>query len=175
MAYYTSKIKDIRDSLASVDVNVEEDEMVQICLRGLASKFGAVRTTMCMRENTPSFFDLQSMLLVEDNHAGGSTSRHTDNKMLYTARRKIVLGNMSLRMEPDGTGCKTQRTGSSQNRPRSVQNRSEGQRCKYAEKSYMYKYDLGHRFYTVVVIVIVLLRSSCTEREREREVVASSL
>ena len=24
--------------------------------------------------------------------------------------------------------------------------RLEGQRCKYAEKSYMYKYDLGHTF-----------------------------
>ena len=28
VADYTSKIKDIYDSLASVDVNVEEDEMV---------------------------------------------------------------------------------------------------------------------------------------------------
>ena len=34
--------------------------------------------------------------------------------------RIAVLGNMSLRMEPDRTGCKLQRTGSSQNRPRSV-------------------------------------------------------
>ena len=51
----------------------------------------------------------------------------------------ILLGNMSLQMEPDGTGWKMQRTGSLQNRPR-----SEGQKCKYAEKSYKYKYDLGH-------------------------------
>ena len=58
VANYTSKIKDIYDSLASVDVNVEEDEMVQDCLGGLASKFGAFRTTVCTRENMPSFFDL---------------------------------------------------------------------------------------------------------------------
>ena len=32
----------------------------------------------------------------------------------------MLLGNMSLRMEPDRTRCKMQRTGSSQNRPRSV-------------------------------------------------------
>ena len=38
---------------------------------------------MCTRENTPSFFDLQSMLLVEENHAGAWTSTHADNKMLY--------------------------------------------------------------------------------------------
>ena len=58
MAYYTSKIKEICDSFASIDVNFEEDEMVQVCLGGLASKFGPFQMTVCMRENTPSFFDL---------------------------------------------------------------------------------------------------------------------
>ena len=79
MVDYTSKIKVICDSLASIDVNVEEGEMVQICLRGLASKFGAFRTAVCTRENTPSFFDLQSMLLIEENHADASTSTHADS------------------------------------------------------------------------------------------------
>ena len=41
VADYTSKIKDICDSLASIDVNIEESEMVQVYLGGLASKFGA--------------------------------------------------------------------------------------------------------------------------------------
>ena len=81
MSDYISKIKDICDSLASIDVNVEEGEMVQICLGGLASKFGAFRT---VRENMSLFFVLHSMLLIEENHAGASTSTHTDNKMLYT-------------------------------------------------------------------------------------------
>ena len=80
----TSKIKEIYDSLASVNVNIEEDEMLQVCLGGLASKFGALRTTVCMRENMPSFFELQSMLLVEENHVGASTSMHVDGKMQYT-------------------------------------------------------------------------------------------
>ena len=80
----TTRIKDIRDSLASINVIVEEDEMVQVCLGGLALKFGAFRTMVCTRENTPSFFDLQLMLLVEENHAGVSTSTHVDNNMLYT-------------------------------------------------------------------------------------------
>ena len=58
VADYTSKIKDISDYLASIGVNIEEGEMVQICLGGLASKFGAFRTVVCRMENTPSFFDL---------------------------------------------------------------------------------------------------------------------
>ena len=84
MADYTSKIKDICDSLASIEVNIDESEMVQVCLGGLAPKFGAFRTAVCTRENTLSFSDLQSMLLVEENHAGASTSTHTDNGMMYT-------------------------------------------------------------------------------------------
>ena len=36
VADYTSKIKDIYYSLASINVNIEEGEMVQVCLRGLA-------------------------------------------------------------------------------------------------------------------------------------------
>ena len=30
--------------------------------------------------------------------------------------------------------------------------RLEGHRCKYAEKSYMYKYDLGHILFYVFVV-----------------------
>ena len=58
--------------------------MVQIFLGGLASKFGVFRTVVCTRENMSLFFVLQSMLFVEENHVGASTSTHTDNKMLYT-------------------------------------------------------------------------------------------
>ena len=49
VADYTRKIKEIYDSLASIDVNIEESEMVQVCLRGLASKFGAFRTAVLLR------------------------------------------------------------------------------------------------------------------------------
>ena len=47
MADYTARIKDICDSLASINVIVEEDDMVQVCLGGLASKFGAFRMVVC--------------------------------------------------------------------------------------------------------------------------------
>ena len=46
---YTSRIKEIRDSLTSINMTVDEDEMVQVYLGGLASKFGAFRTTVCTR------------------------------------------------------------------------------------------------------------------------------
>ena len=40
VANYIARIKDICNSLASINVTVEEDKMVQVCLGGLASKFG---------------------------------------------------------------------------------------------------------------------------------------
>ena len=58
---YTAKIKSICDSLGSININVDEDEMVQVCLGGLAQRFDPIRTTILVRENPPSFFDLQSM------------------------------------------------------------------------------------------------------------------
>ena len=70
MADYTSHIKEICDSLASINVTIEEDDMVYVCLGGFALKFVALRMAICMRENKASFFDLQSMLLVEENHVG---------------------------------------------------------------------------------------------------------
>ena len=52
--------------------------------------------------------------------------------------------------------------------------RLEGQRCKYAEKSYLYKYDLGHSFLCVescccAIVKLGVQRVRETERERERE------
>ena len=55
---------------------------MHICLAGLVSKFGAFRMAV-FTENMSSFFELQLMLCVEENHSGASTSIHTDNKMLY--------------------------------------------------------------------------------------------
>ena len=69
--------------LQLIKVNVEDDEIVQVCLGGLSSQFGAFRIAAYTRENTTSFFMLHSIFLVEKNHAGASTSMHTDGKMLY--------------------------------------------------------------------------------------------
>ena len=64
---YTCKIKNICDSLSSIKINIKEEEMVQVCLGGLAQRLDPIRTEISARENPPSFFDLQSMLLVEEN------------------------------------------------------------------------------------------------------------
>ena len=51
-------------------------------LGGLAPRFGSIQLAILMREN-PLSFDLQSMLLIEENHVRtrGNTS---DGQILYT-------------------------------------------------------------------------------------------
>ena len=64
----TLQIKDFSDSLGSIQVAVDDDEMVHICLGGLAHKYGAFRTAITTWKSPPSFFYLQSMLMVKENH-----------------------------------------------------------------------------------------------------------
>ena len=55
---YTAKIKSICDSLGSININIDEDEMVQVCLGGLAQRLNPLRTTILARESPLSFFNL---------------------------------------------------------------------------------------------------------------------
>ena len=92
---YTLKIKEICDSLGSISVNVDDEEMVQICLDGLAPRFDTMRTAVLARENPPSFFDLQSMLLVEETmFEQGAMPRKTT---CSTQRRSMRISKRSIR------------------------------------------------------------------------------
>ena len=77
------KSKELCDALGLIYVIIDDDEMVQICLGGLAPCFSAIRSAILARENPPSFFDLQSILLVEENHAR-QRSNTPDGHMLYS-------------------------------------------------------------------------------------------
>ena len=88
---YTLKIKELCYALGSID----DSEMVQICLGGLAPRFNTMRTAVLARKNTPSFFDLQSILLVEENHAR-QRCNIPEGQMLYSQsddRRNLGRGN----------------------------------------------------------------------------------
>ena len=82
MIDYT-KMKEFCDALEFINVMVE-DEIVQICLDGLVQSYGLIGTAISTRENPSSFFNLQSMLMVVENHAGVSRITQSDSRMLYT-------------------------------------------------------------------------------------------
>ena len=59
---YALKIKSICESLASINVKIEDDDKVEICLRGLGPQYKSFKTSIL---TIPSFPDLVSMLVVE--------------------------------------------------------------------------------------------------------------
>ena len=68
---YTTKMKEIYDVLGSINVTIDEDKMVRICLGDLAHWYRPILTGICTREKPLSLFDLLSMLMVEENHTYG--------------------------------------------------------------------------------------------------------
>ena len=83
MTNYTTKIKEICDVLKSINVMVDEDEIVQICLGGLAQRYVPIQIAICTRDKPSSFFELQSMLMVEENHVSGLKTTQPNSRMLY--------------------------------------------------------------------------------------------
>ena len=53
----TTKIKSICDSLGFINLNIDEEEMVQLCLGGLAQRFNPLRTTILARETPHSCWE----------------------------------------------------------------------------------------------------------------------
>ena len=115
MSDYTTKIKSICDSLGSINVNIDDDEMVQICLGGLAPWFNSMRTVVLAREKSPSFFDLQSMLLVEENHVQSKTNT-SEGEMFFSesdsARRRGRSGRGRFDLSHEGNPKFRQENGS---------------------------------------------------------------
>mgnify|MGYP000232207954 FL=1 len=68
---YNTKVKEICDSLGFINVTVDADEKVQIWLGAVVQMYGPIRMVICTWEKPPSFFYLQLMLMVEENHANG--------------------------------------------------------------------------------------------------------
>ena len=72
---YNLKIKSICESLASINVKVEGDDKVEICLRGLGPQYTSLKTSILMRDSIPSSVDLTSMLVVEERNLVEDTNK----------------------------------------------------------------------------------------------------
>ena len=55
IASYTLKIKELADAHGLINVVINDDKMVHICLGCLAPQIGRIRSTILARENSSSF------------------------------------------------------------------------------------------------------------------------
>ena len=65
---YALKIKSICESLASINVKLEDDDKVEVCLRGLGPQYKSFKISILTRDNIPSFADLVSMIVAEERN-----------------------------------------------------------------------------------------------------------
>ncbi len=75
---YSLKIKGIVESLASINVSVDDDDLVSISLNGLGKEYKPFKTSITVKENVPNFRDLVSMLIIEEKTLNEDCS--TQNK-----------------------------------------------------------------------------------------------
>src|SRR6516162_409168 len=85
---YTLKIKGICESLASIGVTVEDDDKVEVCLRGLTPSYKQFKTSIQTRENIPTFANLIPMLVVEEKNIGEDSSqgKKSSEQVFYSSR-----------------------------------------------------------------------------------------
>ena len=121
--------KDMSVSNYTVNVNVDEDEMVQVCLGGLAQRFNPLRMAILARETPPSFFNIQSMLLVEENYVQ-TKSTTSEGQMLFSnsdiGRRRGQGGRGRFDLSHEGNSKLRQEDGSHRG--------TFGRRWSYAEQ-----------------------------------------
>jgi hypothetical protein len=78
---YSLKIKGIVESLASINVFVDDDDLVSVCLNGLGKQYKPFKTSIIVRENVPNFRNLVSMLIVEEKTLNENYSTQNKNNV----------------------------------------------------------------------------------------------
>jgi hypothetical protein len=78
---YSLKIKGIVESFASINVFMDDDDLVSVCLNGLGKEYKPFKTSMTIRENVPNFRDLVSMLIVEEKTLNEDYSTQSKNNV----------------------------------------------------------------------------------------------
>jgi hypothetical protein len=78
---YSLKIKGIVESLASINVFVDDDDLVSVCQNGLGKEYEPFKTSIIVRENVPNFRDLVSMLIIKEKTLNEDFSTQNKNNI----------------------------------------------------------------------------------------------
>jgi len=78
---YSLKIKGIVESLAFINVSVDDDDLVSVYLNGLGKEYKPFKTSITVRENVPNFQDLVSMLIVKEKTLNEDCSTQNKNNI----------------------------------------------------------------------------------------------
>jgi len=79
------------ESLASINVSMDDDNLVSVCLNGLGKEYKPFKTSITIKENVPNFGDLVSMLIIEEKTLGEDSSTQSKN----TSEEQAFYSNSS--------------------------------------------------------------------------------
>ncbi len=82
---YSLKIKGIVESLASINVSMDNDDLVSVCLNGLGKEYKPFKTSITVKENVPNFQDLVLMLIIEKKTLNEDCSTQNKNNIEHQA------------------------------------------------------------------------------------------
>ncbi len=82
---YSLKIEGIVESPASINVSVDDDDLVNVCLNGLGKEYKPFKTSITIKENVPNFRDLVSKLTVEEKTLNENCSTQNKNNVQQQA------------------------------------------------------------------------------------------
>ena len=98
---YASKIKGITNSLGSIGVTVDDDDVVAATLEGLGIEYKNFKSSMNTRADVPDFTELTTMLIREEKSLGlGASSSQSNN----TSDRQAFYSNRGRGKGRGGTG-----------------------------------------------------------------------
>ncbi|MCO5608621.1 hypothetical protein L7F22_062834 [Adiantum nelumboides] len=93
---YASKIKTITNSLGSIGVTIDNDDVVASMLEGLGIEYKNFKSSMNTRADVPDFTELTTMLICEENSlsvgASSSQSNISSNQQAFYSNRGRVRG-----------------------------------------------------------------------------------
>ena len=76
---FLQKIKDARDHLAAVGVQIDNEEILHIVLRGLPHEYHAFSTAIRIRNDATSFEDMHVLLTAEEQSLKSSIDLSKDH------------------------------------------------------------------------------------------------
>jgi hypothetical protein len=81
---YSTKVKNLADSLASIGAPVDDEDLVAITLNGLGKDYSQYRTSIAVRETFPDVQDLITRLTSEKMRIGTSSNGRSQASAFYS-------------------------------------------------------------------------------------------
>jgi hypothetical protein len=81
--YYSTKVKNLADVLASIGTPVDDEDLVAMTLNGLGKDYNQFRTSIVVRETFPNFQDLITLLISEDMRVVGTSSNGGSQESIF--------------------------------------------------------------------------------------------